>query len=77
MCFRDVQPTANTNNRLCHAELLLYLHFPYLSMERAATAIVIIRTRCIPVEMEMYRNVTRPITDSTYNQDIDKCLECI
>jgi len=43
-------------------------------MESTATAIAIMRTRHIPVEMVMGRNVTRPITASTYNQYIYKRL---
>ena len=37
-------------------------------MENTATALAIVRTRCIPAEMVMSRKVTRPITASAYNQ---------
>ena len=46
-------------------------------MESTATAIAIMHMRYIPVELVMGRNVTRPITASAYNQDIDKRLTCI
>ena len=36
-----------------------------------------LRTICCTTELVMGRNVTRPITAGTYNQDIDKRLACI